>query len=327
MSDFSIFPIELLQHDLTALEMRLLIALYSFRGKNTNTVWPSREKLAKRANITDETTVSKVLGRLEKKGLLTKKKRGFGCSNVYELLVPETPIIDETPIVDDLSIVDKTSTVGNLQGFGSIVDDSSTIDDLSTPIVDVLSTSIVDDLSTSKELTNEQTNEHTNKNNIVQFVFNHWQTRMGKPRSKLDGKRRRIIETALKSYSTEDLILAIDGCAASPWHMGDNPQSTIYNGLDLIFRNADKIDQFIQLNSKTAIHGVIHATRERPVELNETEQERIRRLSKSASGRVTLNAERELAKLRAAAGQGADCSLVDDHDAAVRPPLDIVIQR
>lgn len=80
-------------------------------------------------------------------------------------------------------------------------------------------------------------------------VFSHWQTAMDKPRAKLDGKRWKLIKTALAmGYSGDDLCKAIDGCRKSPFHMGENDKSTAYNGLDLILRNAEKIDAFMAMD-------------------------------------------------------------------------------
>lgn len=89
--------------------------------------------------------------------------------------------------------------------------------------------------------------EETNKPlvDLVAEVFDHWRVKMSSPRSKLDDKRKRLIANALKNYQVEDLKQAIDGCAASPFHMGQNDRKEKYNGLDLILRNADKIDGFI----------------------------------------------------------------------------------
>lgn len=83
------------------------------------------------------------------------------------------------------------------------------------------------------------------ESNKVQEVFDHWRVKMTSPRSKLDGKRKGLIERALKLYPIEDLKRAIDGCAASPFHMGQNERREKYNGLDLILRSADKIEGFL----------------------------------------------------------------------------------
>lgn len=83
--------------------------------------------------------------------------------------------------------------------------------------------------------------EHTD----VVEVFDYWRVVMLSPRAKLDDKRRRLIKAALKNYSAEELKRAIDGCKASPFHMGQNDRKVKYNGLDLILRCAEKIEGFI----------------------------------------------------------------------------------
>lgn len=148
---FSIFPTDLLAHDLSALELRVLIALYSFRGKNTNTVWPSLDSLSEVSGIADKTTVSKVTTRLSEKGLLTKKKRGFTGGNSYDLLVPELDAssnLDKTSNMDKLTIV----KISNL-------DKSSNLEKASKPNLDDSSNSNLDESSKSKEVTIEVTNE------------------------------------------------------------------------------------------------------------------------------------------------------------------------
>jgi uncharacterized protein YdaU (DUF1376 family) len=91
-------------------------------------------------------------------------------------------------------------------------------------------------------------------------VFDHWRTRMNHPNAKLDDKRKKLIVQALKlGYTPADLIAAIDGCAKSPFHMGQNDRSTVYDGLDLILRDASKIDHFIKLNSQPVPAGGTHA--------------------------------------------------------------------
>lgn len=81
----------------------------------------------------------------------------------------------------------------------------------------------------------------------VQVVFAHWQQVMNKPKTKLDDVRRRKIKAALKSFSVADCQLAIDGCAQSAFHMGKNDNGKCYDGISLIFRNSEKIEQFIAM--------------------------------------------------------------------------------
>ena len=89
--------------------------------------------------------------------------------------------------------------------------------------------------------------ERKGKESNVKFIFDHWKSVMGHPQAKLDDKRKRIIQKALaQGYDPGQLKNAIDGCNATPWNMGDNPNSTVYDSLDLIFRDADHVDRFIK---------------------------------------------------------------------------------
>lgn len=85
------------------------------------------------------------------------------------------------------------------------------------------------------------------KESIVTEIFHHWQLVMSHPKAKLDSKRKKKIEAALKlDYTLEQLKQAIDGCSLTPYNMGTNPQMTKYDDIDLIFRDADHIERFIQ---------------------------------------------------------------------------------
>ena len=69
---------------------------------------------------------------------------------------------------------------------------------------------------------------------------------MDHPRAKLDEKRRRLIRNALKRYSVEDCQLAILGCSMTPHNMGENDRGQRYDGINVIFRDADQIDRFMR---------------------------------------------------------------------------------
>ena len=92
---------------------------------------------------------------------------------------------------------------------------------------------------------NKELSVSTKHDETVKNIFAFWCEKMNSPRSRLDANRKRLIVNALKKYTENDLIAAITGCAMSPFHMGINPDSKKYNGLDLILRNAEKIEQFI----------------------------------------------------------------------------------
>ena len=58
-----------------------------------------------------------------------------------------------------------------------------------------------------------------------------------------------LIKKQLKRYTVEQLKEAIDGCLLSPWHRGQNPNGVVYEDLELICRDATKVDQFIEIGA------------------------------------------------------------------------------
>lgn len=81
----------------------------------------------------------------------------------------------------------------------------------------------------------------------VPGIFAYWQERMQSPSSKLDAKRIAKIRAALKiGYTPRQLCEAIKGCSLTPHNMGVNDRNRKYNSIELIFRDADHIDGFIQ---------------------------------------------------------------------------------
>lgn len=80
----------------------------------------------------------------------------------------------------------------------------------------------------------------------VKVIFEHWQQVMNHPHSKLDKKRKVKITKALElGYSVDDLMRAIDGCAKTPYNMGQNDLGQRYDDIELILRDASHIERFI----------------------------------------------------------------------------------
>jgi hypothetical protein len=79
-------------------------------------------------------------------------------------------------------------------------------------------------------------------------IFDHWVTMMGKRAGMVafGPARRKVVERALGLYSEEVLCLAIDGCAASAWHGGDNDRGRPYNDIELILRDEAHIERFAE---------------------------------------------------------------------------------
>lgn len=80
----------------------------------------------------------------------------------------------------------------------------------------------------------------------AQRLFAHWVWMMGKnpTRCAIGPKRARVLDDALKLYDEETLMLAIEGCAASPWHAGRNDRNREYNDIELILRDEAHIERF-----------------------------------------------------------------------------------
>jgi hypothetical protein len=110
------------------------------------------------------------------------------------------------------------------------------------------------------------------RTDAVTAIFEFWQQTMTMPSASLDEKRKRTINRALKGYSPQDLCKAILGCSRSPYHMGLNDRSTKYNSLELILRNADKIDAFMQMavSPPSPTNGYAHLT---PAQKRQAESE------------------------------------------------------
>lgn len=77
-------------------------------------------------------------------------------------------------------------------------------------------------------------------------VFDHWVWMLGKKRglTAFGPTRRRVVEKALALYDEDVLLMAVEGCAASPWHAGDNDRGRAYQDLELILRDEAHIERF-----------------------------------------------------------------------------------
>lgn len=85
-------------------------------------------------------------------------------------------------------------------------------------------------------------------------VFEFWKETFGKnAKTIFDAKRRYAVEKQLRNgFSVEDLKLAVVGCSKSPHHMGENDRGEKYNDLELICRDAPRVEKFIEIASGPA---------------------------------------------------------------------------
>lgn len=92
----------------------------------------------------------------------------------------------------------------------------------------------------------------------VDQVFDAWRrsrveqlgTRFGAVQ--LTAERRRLVAKQLRAFPVEDLVDAVRGWRHSPHHRGENDRHTVYSNLELLLRDAGKIEFFRDLERE---HG------------------------------------------------------------------------
>lgn len=73
-------------------------------------------------------------------------------------------------------------------------------------------------------------------------VFAYWQQATGSERARPNAEKRGKVLARLKSYSPEDLMRAVDGCLADPWHVEKRK-----HGLAYICQSDEKVERFLEL--------------------------------------------------------------------------------
>ncbi|SVC42381.1 uncharacterized protein METZ01_LOCUS295235 [marine metagenome] len=82
----------------------------------------------------------------------------------------------------------------------------------------------------------------------IVIIYEYWLEVLRPGRTRvptLDAKRRLKVASAIADYGIEDCKRAIDGCAASDFHMGRNKANKRYDDLELIFRDQDHVERFL----------------------------------------------------------------------------------
>lgn len=201
---------------------KFVLTILAYHANDEGKCWPGLELISQECGITRSSTISHI-NHLVNLGLVTKTKRfdnkGFRRSTLYQLNITDMPIIQS------LKSQRRKNQRRDFENQGPDFD-TSNVQNLDGNII---------------ERSLEQSKEPT----AIVEVFSYWQEVLQHPKAKLDKKRNLKIKEALKLYSVADLKLAIDGCAASKFHMGENKNKRKYDGIDLIFRDADRIETFM----------------------------------------------------------------------------------
>jgi hypothetical protein len=76
-------------------------------------------------------------------------------------------------------------------------------------------------------------------------IFDHWRRACDHPQARLTQDRATRIQARLREgYTEQDVLAAVDGCAGSPFHRGENESATRYDDLTLICRNGSTLERF-----------------------------------------------------------------------------------
>lgn len=208
-SQFAVVPLEVVQdRRLTLEQTRVLVALFSFRNKVTNTVWPSRAAIAERtgmhpSNISSATTALVNLGWLVKEG-----NGGHSKATRYTLCVPDLV---------------KPETVAH----SATVADSATVARSATQTVADSATPPLADSATRKEQSIEQSIEQKNTararlpalakpDGVSQQTWSDWlqlrkTLKAAVTQTAIDGIAR---EATLAGYTLEQALVT---CCANGW--------------------------------------------------------------------------------------------------------------
>jgi len=221
---------------LTAYERLILFFLASYMGRKKS-CFPSIKALSMNCSFSTSTAI-RTIGLLESKELISVT-RSTGKSNHYsfkgQIMNLSNEIktsCTETPVADSNSYQLHTGT---------------------PPVSESNTNNINNNINESTSNTREFKTPHVvNNSNLkdkdkeITEIFMYWQNVTNHPKAKLDKKRRNKIKDALKlGYEVDDLRKAIDGCANTPFNMGQNDRNQKYDDLGLILRDADHIDRFM----------------------------------------------------------------------------------
>lgn len=240
---------------------KLVLVRYADMANTENECFPKQETVAKDTGLS-RSSVSKHTKSLEQKGLIQqirqRHKDGRMRASRYKLIISTKPCLDlqhgnlpqrknEQHLVlnqDSINPHIESSNkdiceIASVSSNGVVTVPSSKF--ISQPEATAAPLSQLEKIRTVTKMKN---NDAVCK--YVLDVFQHWQKVMGHSKAILDEKRFNVILKAMKNYSIDDLKKAIDGCANTPHNMGKNDSGQRYDGIHLIFKDADQIERFMR---------------------------------------------------------------------------------
>lgn len=113
--------------------------------------------------------------------------------------------------------------------------------------------------TTTETSIRERKKDMSSSSNIDVFVarateiFEYWKLVTEHPKAQFSPKRQKCVRGRLKDgFSVDELMFAIEGCKESEFHNGQNEAYRVYDDLELICRDATKVEQFIEMRFRNA---------------------------------------------------------------------------
>lgn len=240
--------------------LKLVLVRLADMANDNKTCWPKQSTIAEETGLS-RATVCMNLKKLEQLGLISQKRQrykdGRMRSSSYTLLIQNKSLPCKNSQHGELrhceTLQHHVIKPNNKNPHGEpSYEDICKVSSETSP-----HSSMHDDAFADTQKSKLGTHESIplQQNDLVVEIFEYWKSVMKHPRAKLDLPRKRKIQSALNlEYSVEQLKVAIDGCANTPFNMGQNEQKKRYDGIQLIFRDAEHIERFIgntPINNKT----------------------------------------------------------------------------
>lgn len=107
--------------------------------------------------------------------------------------------------------------------------------------------------SSSREQSKAVVVAREDRSDSIRQVYAHYRSHHPRahPDPKQNSKEWRAIAARLaEGYTVADLCAAIDGCHKTPHNLGQNQNQQTYLGLELIVRNGDQVNRFMEASSR-----------------------------------------------------------------------------
>jgi biotin operon repressor len=242
---------------------KLVLLKLADNANDQGECFPSYQHIADQCEM-GRSTVKGHIKALADAGYLVIKERkrtGYQSSNSYKLTLDEGQKLERNK--PNRPGKSKGSTADRGQPLSSDVSAA----DRDVSAADRLNGSAADHrTSHSFESVSESVNEpeHVPSDDVTE-LFDFWKTQMGKTdKAVLTDKRRRQIWKALKDYSLDLLKQAVIGCTLSPYHMGQNDAGKRYDDIELIVRDAKRVEQFTGYFEQKPKNVSLYSDRPRP---------------------------------------------------------------